>query len=102
MSSTGTVLYISSVRQNAALCGNELNSLGHIMEVSDTHVFPGFLTPVLTTFFQSHQLLFSRASAAVRGENMLERKFASTGDRTQNHQVMSLTRSPLSQQGRAT
>ena len=33
--------------------------------------------------FQSHQLLFSPASAEVRGENMLERKFASTGYQTQ-------------------
>ena len=46
--------------------------------------------------FQSHQLLFSYASAEVRGKNKLERKFASTGDQTHNHQVMSLTRSPLS------
>ena len=54
------------------------------MAVSDEHVFPGFLTPVLTQlFFQSHQLLFSHASAEVRGENTLERKLASTGDRTQ-------------------
>ena len=40
-------------------------------------------------------LLFSHASAEVRGGNMLERKFPSTGDRTHN-QVMSPTRSPLS------
>ena len=34
------------------------------MAVSDAHVFPGFLTPVLTQLsFQSHQLLFSHASA---------------------------------------
>ena len=32
----------------------------------------------------------------VRGKNMPERKFASTGYRTHNHQVMSPTRSPLS------
>ena len=30
--------------------------------------------------FQSHRLLFSHASAEVRGENTLERKVASTGD----------------------
>ena len=40
------------------------------MAVSDAHVFPGFLTPVLTRLsFKSHQLLFSHASAEVRGEN---------------------------------
>ena len=45
------------------------NSLGHIMAVSDAHVFPGFLTPVLTQIsFQSHQPLFSRALAEVRGQ----------------------------------
>ena len=39
------------------------------MGVSDAHVFPGFLTPVLTQHsFQSHQLLFSHASAEVRGK----------------------------------
>ena len=46
--------------------------------------------------FQSHGLVFSHASAEVRGENTPERKFASTRDRTHNHQVMSPTRSPLS------
>ena len=51
--------------------------------------------------FQSHQLLFSHASAEVRGENTPERKFSSTGDQTQNHQVMSLTCSPLSSPARA-
>ena len=50
------------------------------MAVSDAHVFPGFLTPVLTQiYFQSHRLLFLHASAEVRGENTPERKFASTG-----------------------
>ena len=61
---------------------------------------PGFLTPVLTQLsFQSHRLLFSHASAQERGENMPDRKLASTGYRTHNHQVMSLTRSPLSHLG---
>ena len=46
----------------------------------DPHVFSGFLTPVLTQLsFQSHRLLFSHTSAAVRGQNMPERQFASTG-----------------------
>ena len=52
-------------------------------------------------FFQSHRLLLSHASAEVRGENSPERKVASTGDRTHNHQVTSPTRSPLSHPGGA-
>ena len=69
------------------------------MAVGDAHVFPGFLTPVLTQLlFLKPPLLFSNASAEVRGENTPKRKFASTGDRTHNHQVMSLTSSPLSTQ----
>ena len=72
------------------------------MAVGDVHVFPGFLISVLTQlFFQSHQLLFSHASAEVKGKNMPERKFASTVDQTHNHQVISPTRSPLSHPGRA-
>ena len=70
------------------------------MAVSDTHVFPGFLILVLTQLsFLSHQLLFSHASVEVRGENTLEKKFASTRYRTHNHNVMSPTRSPLSYPG---
>ena len=43
------------------------------MVVNDAHVFPGFLTPVLTQLsFQSHRLLFSHASAVLRGENSLK------------------------------
>ena len=57
--------------------------------VGDAHVFPGFLTSIRTQIsFQSHRLLVSHASAEVRGE----RNLASTGSRTHNHQVMSLTR----------
>ena len=64
------------------------------------HVFPGFLTPVLTQIsFQSHRLLFSYVSEELRGENTRERNFASTGSRTHNYQVMSPTRSPLSHRG---
>ena len=51
--------------------------------------------------FQSQQLLFSHASAEVRGQSTPEREVASTGDRTHNHQVMSPTRSPLSHPGGA-
>ena len=65
-------------------------------------MFPGFLTPVLTQLsFQSHRLLFSHASAEVRGKNMPKRKFASTEDQTHNHQVMSLTCLPLCHLGGA-
>ena len=67
------------------------------MAVGDAHVFPGFLTLVLTQLsFQSHQLLFSRVSEE-RSENTPERKFASIRYLTHNHQVTSHTRSPLSQ-----
>ena len=51
---------------------------------------------------QSHRLLFLHTTAEVRGENMPERKFASTRDQTHNHQVMSPTRSPQSHPGGAT
>ena len=72
------------------------------MAVGDVHAFPGFLTPVLTLIsFQSHRLLFSHASAEVRGENTQEKNFDSTGSRTHNHQVMSPTRSPLRHPGGA-
>ena len=67
------------------------------MAVGDAHVIPGFLGSIVS--FQSHRLLFSHASAEVRGEKTSERKFASTGDRTHNHQVMSPTRSQLSHLG---
>ena len=45
------------------------------MAVGDAHVFPGFLTLVLTQmYFQSHRLLFSYASVEGRGENTPEKK----------------------------
>ena len=72
------------------------------MAVGDAHVFTSSLTPVLTQrFFPKPQVLFLHASAEVRGENTPERKVASTGDQTLNHQVMGLTRSPLSHPGGA-
>ena len=62
----------------------------------------GFLTLVLTQlFFPKPPTTFLTCSAVVRGENTPERKFASTGYRTHNHQVMTPTRSPLSHPGRA-
>ena len=70
------------------------------MVVGDAYMFPGFLTPLLTQLsFKSHRLLFSHASAEMRGENTPERKFALTGYRTHNNQVMSPTRSPLNRAG---
>ena len=72
------------------------------MEVSGAHVFPNFLTAILTQIsFQSHRLLFSHASAEVKGENTPEQMFASTGSLTHHHQVMSPTHSPLSHPGGA-
>ena len=48
--------------------------------------------------FQSHRLLFSHASAEVRGENTPETKVASTGDRTHKqppgHESDTLTTEP--------
>ena len=71
------------------------------MAVDDAHVFPGFLTPILSQLsFHSHKLLFSLASAEVRGKDTPERKFTSTEYRTRNHQVMSQTRSPLNHQAK--
>ena len=64
------------------------------------HMFPGFLQPVLTQISsQSHQLLFSHASAEVRGKNTPERNFASSRSQTHNHRVTSTTRSQLSHLG---
>ena len=71
---------------------------------SVTHMcFLAFSHQYLHNFsFQSHRLLFSHASVEVaRGENTPERKFASTGYRIYNHQIMSPTRSPLSHLARA-
>ena len=70
---------------------------------SVTHMcFLAFSHQYLHNFsFQSHRLLFSHASAEVRGGNTPERKVASTGDRTHNHQIMSPTSSPLSHPGGA-
>ena len=57
------------------------------MEVSDAHVFPRYLTPVLRQLsFQSFRLLFSHASAEVRGQNTAERNFFSTGSQITNSQ----------------
>ena len=73
------------------------------MAVGDAYVSCLSHTRTKATYlsFQSHRLLFSHASANVRGENTPERNFASTGDRTHNHQVISPTRSPLCHPGGA-
>ena len=72
------------------------------MAVGDAYVFPGFLTPVLAQrFFPKPLTPFLTCFAEVRGENMPERKVASTRDGTHNHQVTSPTRSPLSHPGEA-
>ena len=50
------------------------------MGVSDAHGFPSFLTSVLTQLsFQSHQLLFSFASAQVTGNSMPEKSSLQLG-----------------------
>ena len=69
------------------------------MAVAEAHVFPGFLTLVSTnkTFFPKPPTTFLMCYRGER-ENTPERKLASTGYRTHNHQVISPTRSrsPLS------
>ena len=67
---------------------------------SVTHACFMAFSPVLTQrSFQSQQLLFSHASAEVKGENTPEKNVALTGNRTHNHQVLSQTGSPLSHLG---
>ena len=59
------------------------------------HVFPGFLKLVLTQLFFSKPLTtFLTCFRRDERRNMPERKVASNGDQTHNHQVMSPT--PLS------
>ena len=51
------------------------NSYNHIMAVGDAPVFAEFLTPVLTQLsFQSHRLLFSHASAEMRGKKNCQKE----------------------------
>ena len=70
------------------------------MAVGDAHVFPSFLSPVLTQlFFLKPPTTFLTCSS--RGENTPERTFAQIGSRTQTHHVMSPTRSSLSNPGGA-
>ena len=79
-----------------------LQLLGHIMAVVDTHVFLGFLIPVLTQpFFLKPQTTF--LTCFYRAER--QKKYAGKKDclncGSNNHQVMSLTHSPLSHPGGA-
>ena len=77
--------------------GSNSQPPGHESDTLTTEPPRRGLRLVLTQIsFQSHRLLFSYASAKMRGENTPERNFAPTGSRTYNHQVMSPTRSPLS------
>ena len=58
------------------------------MAVSDAHVFPGLISHTsINTTFSKPTNYFSHVLQQVRGENMLERNFASVGSRTHNHQV---------------
>ena len=60
------------------------------MAVGDIHVFPVFLTQVLIQLsFQTYRLLFSHASAEVRGEKMPERKFALNQSQIHNLDTLS-------------
>ena len=68
------------------------------MAACDAHVFPGVLTLVLTqTSFPKPPTTFLMSASEARDENTLERKFVRALYRTHNYQVMSQTRSPLSQ-----
>ena len=82
---------------NATLTARVISwrSVTHICFLAFSHQYQNNFS------FQSHRLLFTNASAEARGENAPERKVASTGDRTHNHQVMSATRSPLGHPGGA-
>ena len=55
------------------------NAISTAKFISWQSVFSGFLTQVLTQFFQSHPLLFSHGSVQVSGENMLERNSPQPG-----------------------
>ena len=69
-----------------------------------THMcFPGFLTPVLTQlFFLKPQTTYLTCFCRGGRQKYPGKKFASTGDQTRNHQVMSPTSSQLSCLGSTT
>ena len=72
------------------------------MAVGDAYVFPGFLTPVLTQlFFPKPPTTFLTCFSRGERRKTPERKVASNGDRTHNHQDMNPTNSPLSHPGGA-
>ena len=65
------------------------------MAVADAHVFPGFLTPVLIQLsFQSHRLLFSHASAEVRGDGKEVRLNRVMNSQPPGHESDTLTTEP--------
>ena len=62
------------------------------MAVGDAHLFPGFLTPVLTQLsFQSHWLLFSHASTEMRKKVGLNRE---SNSQPPGHESDTLTTEP--------
>ena len=75
---------VSQGCQKVSLCGNGLTAKVISWQ------------SVMHMCFQSHQLLFSHASAEV---GVTQVKFASTVEQNHNHQVMKPTGSPLSRPG---
>ena len=72
------------------------------MAVGDAYVFPGFLTPVLTQlFFRKPLTTFLTCFCRGERQKCVGKKSHLNRDRTQNHQVMSPTCSPLSHRGGA-
>ena len=72
------------------------------MAVGDARVFPGSFTPVLTQlFFPKPPTTFLTCFCRGERRKYAGKKFASTGDRTHNHQVMSPIRSTPSHPGGA-
>ena len=77
---------------NATLSARVISwrSATHTCFLVFSHQYYDYFLSKVTDYF-SYMLL-----AEERGENTPERKFASTGSRTHNHQITSPTRSPLS------
>ena len=80
--------------------GTFFYSLCHIMAVGDARLFPGFLTPVLTQlFFPKPPTTFLTCFSRGERRKYAGKKFRLNRVSTHNHQVISPTRSPLSQPG---
>ena len=72
------------------------------MAVVDAYVFPGFLTPVLEQlFFPKPPTTFLTCFCRGKRRKYASKKVRLNGDQTHNHQVISLTRSPLNHTGGA-